>query len=213
MNLKLKKILLIIIISLFTISIITTSYLYLNWYKLETLFDNNLSLTNKIIIIFLLYFFRNYLLIPSTVLILFAWYFLENFLIALIISTIWVSIWILQTYFVWYIFNESLKTKKDFKIISKHSKEIKDNWFKVIFTSAFFPIIPLDIIYYSAWFIKYNIIKAYIAWITWEFLLIFLYTYLWDKAVIYKRYLIYIFIILIFLFLIYYIFKKIKKTS
>lgn len=211
MNLKLKKILLIITISLFTISIITTSYLYFNWYNLESLFDNNLSLTNKIIIIFLLYFFRNYLLIPSTVLILFAWYFLENFFLALIISTIWVSIWIFQTYFVWYIFNENLKTKKEFKIISKYSKEIKNNWFKVIFTSAFFPIIPLDIIYYSAWFIKYNLFKAYIAWITWEFLLIFLYTFLWDKANIYKEFLIYIFIFLIIIISIYYLFKKTKK--
>lgn len=209
---KNKKIISNIIILVFIIWIITSTYLYFNWYNLEKLFNNNLNIATKLLIILLLYFFRNYLLIPSTVIILFTGYFLENFWIALIISTIWVSIWIFQTYFVWYMFSENFSEKKDFKLISKYSKKIKENWFKVIFTSAFFPIIPLDIIYYSAWYIKYNLTKAYLAWITWEFLLIFLYTYLWDKAVIYKKYLIYIFIILILILWIYYIYKKTKKS-
>lgn len=214
MNKKVKNILFITVILLFISWIIFSLYLYFSWFSFQVFFsDTELSLNTKIAIVLLIYFFRNYLFVPSTVIILFTWYFLEIFWISLIVSLIWVSIWIFQTYFVWYLFKEELKNKKDFKLISKYSDKIEQNWFKVIFTWAFFPVIPLDILYYSAWFVKFNFFKAYLAWITWEFTLIVLYTYLGDQADIYSKYLSYIFIIIVIIVLIYFLIKKFYKKN
>lgn len=209
MHKKTKKIFTIIILSLFITWIIISSYLYFSSFDFENYFWNlNLNIYWKILIVFILYFFRNYLLIPSTILILFSWFFLKDFWITLIVSIIWVSIWICQTYFVWYVFWEDLKNNKNFKLISKYNSKIDNDWFKVIFLWAFFPVIPVDILYYSAWFVKYNFLKAYLAWIIWEMPLIILYVYLGKQAHKYSDYLIYI---ALWIWLLYLFYLSIKK--
>lgn len=214
MNKEIKKVFIIIIILLFLSWITITSYLYFWGFDIENYFWNlNLNIYHKVLIVFLLYFFRNYLLLPSTLVILFAWFFLQDFVITLIVSIIWVSIWIFQTYFVWYIFWDNLKKNKNFKLISKYNIRIKQNWFKVIFLWSLFPVIPVDILYYSAWIVKYNILKSYIAWILWEMPLIILYVYLWKEATNYSQYLVYIAILALIIFLIYIYSKKIIKAK
>lgn len=209
MNKNTKKIFTIIISLLFLIWIFFSSYLYFSSFNFENFFWNlSLNIYTKILIILTIYFFRNYLLTPSTVIILFAWFFLQNFWITLITSIIWVSIWIFQTYFVWYIFWENLKNNKNFKLINKYNKKIEENGFKVIFLWAFFPVIPVDILYYSAWFVKYNFLKVYLAWIIWEMPLIILYVYLGEEAHKYSDYLIYIAIWILILYLSYLSIKR-----
>ncbi len=204
-----KKIFTYIIIFLFIVWISSSLYLYFSGYKLEDLFhEKTLSLNIKIIIILILYFFRNYLFIPSTFAILFAGYFLQDFWITLIISIIWVSIWIFQTYFVWYVFWEDLKENKNFQLISKYNEKIKQNGFKVIFWWSLVPIIPVDILYYSAGLIKYNVVKAYLAGILWELPLIILYVYLWKEAYKYSDYILYVALWIGTLYMLYFWIKK-----
>lgn len=209
MNKKTKKIFTLLILSFFILWIWLSSFLYFSSFDFENFFWKlELNMYSKVWIILIIYFFRNYLLIPSTLIILFAGFFLQNFWITLMISIIWVSIWICQTYFVWYIFWEDLKNNKNFKLISKYNDKIQKDWFKVIFLWAFFPVIPVDILYYSAWFVKYNFLKSYLAWIIWEMPLIILYVYLWKQAHKYSDYLIYIALWILLLYLSYQSIKK-----
>lgn len=210
---KNKKIIFTSLILIFFITwLIFNLYFYINWINLKEYLSNlNLTIFNKIIIISFIYIFRNYLLIPSTIIILLTSYFLENFMLTLIISTIWVWVWIFQTYFVWYILSEDLEKNKNIKLIEKYKIKIKENWFKVIFTWAFFPIIPVDIIYYTAWILKYNVFKTFLAWLFWELPLIILYSYLWEKAKIYEKYFIFTFLFIMFIFFINFLVKKYKK--
>lgn len=211
MNKKIKFIITIIILFLFIIWVSSSIFLYITWFDFQDFFsDLKLSINEKVIIVLILYFFRNYLLIPSTFLIIFTWFFLEDFLIWLVVSIIWVWIWIFQTYFVWYIFWEDLKNKSYYKLIEKYNNKIQNDWFKVIFIWSFFPIIPVDIFYYSAGFIKYSILKTFIAWLFWELPLIILYAYLWKEANNYTQYLWYIFLWIIILYLWYLAIKNIS---
>jgi uncharacterized membrane protein YdjX (TVP38/TMEM64 family) len=204
MNKEIKKAFTITILLLFVIWIFISTYLYLGWFNFEEYFSQlNFSVYQKIMIILTIFFFRNYLLIPSTVIIVFTWFFLQNFWISLITSIIWVSIWIFQTYFVWYLLWENLKNNKNFNLINKYKDKIEANWFKVIFIWALFPVIIVDILYYSAWFIKYNFIKSYLAWILWEMPLIILYAYLGKEVNKYIDYLIYIITWILMLYFLY----------
>ncbi|MGE4443611.1 MAG: VTT domain-containing protein [Candidatus Altimarinota bacterium] len=204
-----KKVFTFIIIFLFILGISSSLYLYFSGYKLEDLFhEKTLSLNIKIIIILILYFFRNYLFIPSTFAILFAGYFLQDFWITLIISIIGVSIGIFQTYFVGYVFGEDLKENKNFQLISKYNEKIKQNGFKVIFGGSLVPIIPVDILYYSAGLIKYNVVKAYLAGILGELPLIILYVYLGKEAYKYSDYILYVALGIGTLYMLYFGIKK-----
>lgn len=209
MNKKNKKIFTFIVIFLFFIWITSSLYLYFSWFNFETYFWKlELNIYYKILIILFIYIFRNYLFIPSTVIILFAWFFLQNFLLTCIISIIWVSIGVLQAYFVGYIFWEDLKEKKSFQLITQYNQKIQNDGFKVIFLWAFFPIIPVDILYYSAWLVKYSLIKSYLAGILWEMPLIILYSYLWKEALKYSDYFLYIWGALWIWYIIYLLIKK-----
>lgn len=214
MNKTIKHILKILIILFFVLWIFTSVYLYFLWFDFELFFQNlHLNIYSKIIIILIIFAFRNYFLIPSTVVILLSWFFLQNFLLWFIVNTIWVGIWILQTYLVWYVLWEDLNKNKLFNKILKYKNKIKENWFQVIFIWAFFPIITVDVFYYTAWIIRYNVIKCLIAWLLWELPLILLYSYLWKEASRYKDYFIYIAILLIILYIFYYYIKKHFKKS
>ena len=197
-----RKITLWIIIWLFSIWIIFVLISYFYWIDLKELFVKwNISIEEKVWLIALLYIFRNYLLIPSTVLILITWFILQNFILTLVISTIWVWVWILQTYFVW-------------SNLSWELEKIKQNWFKVIFFASLVPIIPVDLVYYAAALSKYNIKKFFLAGILWEFPLIVLYSYLWKEADKYTKYIIIFFVTLwIFYFSYLYLKEKRKKGS
>jgi len=203
-----------IIVLLFILWICSSLLLYISWFNFELFFQNlNLNVYYKIIIILLIYTFRNYLIIPSTVVILFSWFLFQNFFLWLIINIIWVSIWILQTYFVGYILWDNFIENRLFDKISKYKDKIKENWFKVIFIWAFFPIITVDVFYYSAWLIKYNILKCFIAWLLWELPLIILYSYLWKEASKYSQYIWSIAVWILILFFLYYYIKKTIKTE
>ncbi len=209
MKKKYKKFFTLLIVLFFIVWISISSYLYISWFDFEWYFKKvSLDMNMKITILLVLYFFRNYLLIPSTILILFSWFFLQNFWITLLVSIIWVSFWIFQTYFVWYIFWEDLKSNKNFSLISKYNSKIEADGFKIIFLGSFFPVIPVDILYYSAWFVKYHFIKTYLAGIIWEMPLIILYVYLWKEAQAYTQYFIYIGSWIILLYILYLSIKK-----
>ncbi len=208
------RLLKIIIALLFIFWITSSIFLYFSWFNFELFFQNlNLNIYYKIIIILLIYTFRNYLLVPSTVIILFSWFFLQNFLLSLIVNIIWVGIGILQTYFVGYIFWEDLHKNKLFNKVSKYKDKIQNNWFKVIFLWAFFPVITVDVFYYTAWIIKYSVTKCFLAWLLWEMPLIILYSYLWKEASKYSDYFLYIAIILIIAYILYYYIKKYLKDN
>lgn len=198
-------------ISLFVVGISASVYLYVTGFDFEAYFWNiSLSFEVKIGIIFLLYIFRNFLLIPSTVAILFTGFFLQDFWTTLVISTIWVGIGIWQVYLVGSVFWDSLKQNKHFQIISKYNQKIEKNWFQVIFLWTLIPIIPVDIIYYSAWFIKYHIGKVFLAGLLGEFPLIIVYSYLGKEAQKYDHYFPYIAIWVIIILVIYFFMKKKK---
>ena len=210
MNKKKKRLLSYIIAFLFILWIFTSLFLYFSWFNFELFFQNlNLNIYYKILIILLIYTFRNYLLIPSTAVILFSWFLFQNFLLGLVVNLIWVSIWIIQTYFVGYILRDNFNNNYLFDKITKYKDKIKENWFKVIFIWAFFPIITVDIIYYSAWLIKYNITKCFIAWLLWQLPLIILYSYLWKEASRYSQYIWNIAIWILLMIFLYYYIKKI----
>ncbi len=213
MSKNIKKIIIWIIILLFLTWIWITTYLYFSDFSFEKYFENiSLSLNQKIIIVILVYLFRNYLLLPSTVIILFAWYLLQNFTLTLILSILWVSFWILQSYFIWRVFSkDSLDWKKEKQLILKYNDKIQKDWFKVIFVWSLFPIIPVDLLYVSAWYIKYSAIKTFFAWILWEMPLIILYAYLWKESSKYEEYFAIVWIIIFILFLFYLYLKRLFK--
>lgn len=204
-----KKIITSIIILLFFIGICSSLFLYFSEFDYKNLFlEIDLTIYHKILIVLLLFFFRNYLLIPSTILILFTSYFLENFFLTLIISTIWVGIGIFQTYFVGYVFSEDVKNNKHYHKIEHYNNKIQEKWFTVIFFWALFPIIPVDLLYYSAWFVKYSPVFTFLAWVIWEFPLIILYSYLWEKAHSYEKYFLLVWLLIVLLLSLYYWLKK-----
>lgn len=213
MSKNIKNIIIIIIILLFLIWIWITTYLYFSSFSFEKYLENiTLTLNQKIIIVIIVYLFRNYLLLPSTVIILFAWYLLKNFTLTLILSILGVSFWILQSYFIWKVFSkDSLEQKKDKWLILKYNDKIQKDWFKVIFIWSLFPIIPVDLLYLSAWYIKYSLIKTFFAWILWELPLIILYSYLWKESSKYEEYFAIVWIIIFILFLLYLYLKRLFK--
>lgn len=213
MYLPFRKVLPFFIILLFIIGISWSIYLYIIDFDFENYFSYSpISIEWKIVIILLLYIFRNYLFIPSTLAILFTGFFLQDFWLTLYVSTIGVGIGILQVYLVGYIFWDSLKKYKHFQVISKYNSKIEKNGFKVIFFWTLIPMIPVDLIYYSAWFIKYKVWKVFLAGLLWEIPLIIIYSYLWKEAQKYDHYFPYIAIGVIIAFLFYFLIHK-KKPS
>jgi len=209
MNKKKNNLTIFLISLFFIIWIFLNIYLYYTWFDFKNFFFNlDLKIEFKIWLILVIYFFRNYLFIPSSIIILFSRFLLQDFFIALAVNIIWVSIWIFQTYFVWYIFSNKIEWNTKFKTISKYNEKIQTDWFKAIFIWAFFPIIPVDLFYYSAWLIKYSIMKTFLAWLLWELPLIILYSFLWKEAEKYTGYFLYIWIFIVIIFIIYLIFKK-----
>lgn len=209
MKKKLKRILTIIILLLFIIWIIISWYLYSIWFDFKSYFLNlNISIYYKLLIILIFFIFRNFLFIPSTIIIILAWIILKNFYLTTIISLIWVSIWLIQTYMIWYLFAEDLKKSKFKKQIEKYNNEINEKWTKVIFLWSMFPALPTDIICYAAWFVKFNIFKFYVAWILWELPIILLYCYIWIQAEKYMWFFIYFIMTFFILYLFNLIFKK-----
>lgn len=214
MILKYRRFFSFLILLLFGIWITLGSYLYLSGFEFETYFSSlELNIYSKVCIVAIIYIFRNYLFIPSTLAILFAWFFLQNFWLTLCISILWVSFWICQTYFIWYIFAEDIKNHKHFHIISRYKNKIEKDGYKVIFLWSFFPIIPVDILYYSAWFIKYHFLKTYLAWILWEMPLIILYVYLGKEAYKYSDYFAYIAVWIVIIYIFYKTIKKLLKKE
>lgn len=210
MSKNIKNIIIVIIILLFLTWIWITTYLYFSSFSFEKYFENiTLTLNQKIIIVIIVYLFRNYLLLPSTVIILFAWYLLQNFTLTLVLSILWVSFWIFQSYFIWKVFSkDSLEQKKDKWLILKYNDKIQKDWFKVIFVWSLFPIIPVDLLYLSAWYVKYSAIKTFLAWILWELPLIILYSYLWKESSKYEEYFTIVWLIIFILFLLYLYLKR-----
>ena len=211
---KKNKISLAIIWFFYLIWIIFSIFLYLKWFSLSDLkffVWNNLFLIS---IIFLIIFsLRVLLFIPSTIIIISLWFLTNNFLLTFLISIIWVIIWLIETYFIWYFLNKwvdkEIENTKIYKKIKPYLLKFKENWFKATLFWAFFPFLPTDIICYSAWFVKYNFKNFLIAWILWEFSIIFLYSYLWELANKYISELNYIIIWILIFIWIYYFFKKI----
>lgn len=194
-----KKIKYIILAILFLSWIIFLISAFFLWINLENFFQNlNLNKNEKTILILLFFTFRTYFLIPSTILILLAWYILQDFYLTLTISTIWVSIWIIQAYFIGKFLWEDIKNKK----IIDYQKKIKENWFKFIFLFSLIPIFPLDLVYYAAASSNYDIRKYFLAGILWELPLIIIYSYLWKEAERYTHLIIWTFILIFLLFLI-----------
>lgn len=209
-----KNLSVFLIIWLFIIWIWFWIYAYLSGIDLKDFFSwNKFSLETKIFFLSLLYIFRNYLLIPSTILILLTWFILRDFWLTLAISTIWVGIWILQTYFVWKTFSKNLENSKKFQVIENYRKKIKENWFQVIFFASLIPIIPVDLVYYAAALSKYDIKKFFLAGILWELPLIILYSYLWKNAEKYIFFIWWFFIILGIFYFSYKFFRREKNTQ
>lgn len=209
-----KNLSVFLIIWLFIIWIWFWIYAYLSGIDLKDFFSwNKFSLETKIFFLSLLYIFRNYLLIPSTILILLTWFILRDFWLTLAISTIWVGIWILQTYFVWKTFSKNLENSKKFQVIENYRKKIKENWFQVIFFASLIPIIPVDLVYYAAALSKYDIKKFFLAGILWELPLIILYSYLWKNAEKYIFFIWWFFIILGIFYFSYKFFRREKTLN
>ena len=187
---KTRKIFLtLIILFLFVSGIMTSIYLYSTGFHLENFLTTlDIGLYEKIGIILLLYIFRNYLFIPSTLIIIVSGIILENFWLTAIVSMIGVTIWLIQTYAIGYLFREDLKRKKSFAIITKHQEEIAKNGTKAIFFWAMFPSLPTDLICYAAGFIEFNFFKFLFAAVAWELPIILLYSFLWVQAEIYMSY-------------------------
>jgi len=207
-----KKIITVILIIFFIIWILFSVYLYNIWFRIEDLKNYLWDNIYLIIIIFLLLFsLRIFLFIPSTLIIIWLWILVDNFLLTLIISIIWIFIWLLQTYYIWYLLEEDLEWWNIIKKIEPHLLKIKENWFLYVFLWCLTPFFPTDLICYSSWFARYNLSKFLIAWMLWELPLIILYSYLGWKADLFIDNLNYIFIWIFIIFIFYYIFKKIKQ--
>ena len=210
---KINKKLLIFFLALFFISwIIISLYLYNIWFKIDDLIN---YIRNNILVVCLVFIFifsiRIFLFIPSTIIIIWLWLLIDNFLLTFIISSIWIFIWLIQTYFIGYLLEENLEWWKIIKKIKPHLLKIKEKWFLYIFLWCLAPILPTDLICYSAWFTRYKLSKFLLAWMLWEIPLILLYSYLWWKADIFLQKINYILIWLLFWIIIYFVFKKIRK--
>lgn len=207
-----KKVFLFLIIFLFGIGIFLAIYSYSTGFDIKNFFEKSeFGLVAKVWILSFLYIFRNYLFIPSTLLILLTGFILQDFILTLIVSTIWVWIWILQTYFVGMTFADSVEKNKHYETIKKYQEKIKQNGFRVIFFASLIPIIPVDLVYYAAATTKYDIRKFFLAWILWEFPLIILYSWLGMEAKKYIFYIMGIFIVLGILYFGYLMWKKRAK--
>ena len=203
-----KNLALKIIIILFVIGIVTSLTMYVSWFKFEDfLEEHNFWMWVKISFLLLFFTFRNYFFIPSTIVILLAWFILQDFWPTLIVSEIWVWIWLLQTYFVGKTFEWHFENTNKFRVIKSYMKKIKENWFKVIFFGSLIPVLPVDLIYYAAALSKYDIRKFFLAGIMWETPLIILYCYMWAEAEKYFAYIIWIFTILWTLYAFYLLYK------
>lgn len=207
-----KKILTIILALLFIIWIILSIFLYTIWFRIENLIN---LIWNNIIVIFLfsllIFSVRIFLFIPSTLIIIWLWVLTNNFLLTFILSTIWIFIWLLQTYYIWSLLEDDLEWGKIIKKIKPHLEKINKNWFIYVFIWCLTPVLPTDLICYSAWFAKYKLSKFLLAWMLWEIPLILIYSYLGLRAELFMKNINYIFILLIFIIIIYLLFKKYKK--
>jgi uncharacterized membrane protein YdjX (TVP38/TMEM64 family) len=209
-----KKLLTIILLTLFISWIMFSLYLYSIWFKVEDLVKYTES--NMIIIILwelFIFSIRIFLFLPISILIITLWTIIDNILLTFLISIIWVFIWIIQTYYIWYLINKDLEWNKLIGKIEKHIKKLKKNWFYYIFFWSLFPMVPVDLIYYAAWFEKYNIYKFIFASFLWSIPIVFIYSYLWDNASLLIQKITYIIVILLIIILIYLIFKKIFKKK
>jgi uncharacterized membrane protein YdjX (TVP38/TMEM64 family) len=210
---KINKKFLILFLALFFISwIIISLYLYNIWFKIDDLIN---YIWNNILVVCLVFIFifsiRIFLFVPSTIIIIWLWLLIDNVLLTFIISSIWIFIWLIQTYFIGYLLEENLEWWKIIKKIKPHLLKIKEKWFLYIFLWCLAPILPTDLICYSAWFTRYKLSKFLLAWMLWEIPLILLYSYLWWKADIFLQKINYILIWLLFWIIIYFVLKKIRK--
>jgi uncharacterized membrane protein YdjX (TVP38/TMEM64 family) len=210
---KINKKFLILFLALFFISwIIISLYLYNIWFKIDDLIN---YIWNNILVVCLVFIFifsiRIFLFVPSTLIIIWLWLLIDNVLLTFIISSIWIFIWLIQTYFIGYLLEENLEWWKIIKKIKPHLLKIKEKWFLYIFLWCLAPILPTDLICYSAWFTRYKLSKFLLAWMLWEIPLILLYSYLWWKADIFLQKINYILIWLLFWIIIYFVLKKIRK--
>lgn len=118
------------------------------------------------------------------------------------------SIGLIQTYAIGYLFREDLAEKTSFGIITKYNKDIAKNGAKVIFFGAMFPSLPTDIICYAAGFIEYNFLKFYLAAIAGEFPIVMLYAFLGVQAEQYMSYFVYFIGIFLVVFLGWWVWKR-----
>lgn len=204
-----KKILTIIIGLLFVSWILFSLYLNNIWFEIESLTkytENNIF----ILILWSLFIFsvRIFLFIPIWVLIILLSSITNNLLLTFTISIVWFLISALEIYYIWYLLNDDLKWKSFVKKIEKYTLKIKEKWFIYIFYWSIIPLIPVDLIYYAAWFEKYNIKKFILASVLWSIPIIFLYSYLWEKSELLMENVKYIAILILIIFVLYYIIKK-----
>ncbi len=204
-----KFLLISIIVLLFVFGIGTSMYLYMTGFDFKAFFVSlNIGIYQKIGILLGLYLFRNYLFVPSTVIILITWALLQNFYLSAIVSIVWVSIGIAETYIIGYfIWKEMVDTKK-LKIMHKYKKQIQENGVKIVFFSCMFPLTPVDILYYAAGFIRYKFVPFFFAALLGEMWLILLYVFVWVQAEKYVNASIYFILASLVIFWGYYFWKK-----
>jgi uncharacterized membrane protein YdjX (TVP38/TMEM64 family) len=187
----------------------TTAYLYFTGFDIRNFFAHiELTTVEKASVFLLLFSFRNYFLLPSTFLILATWFVLEDFYLTLLVSIAWVAIWITQTYFVGYLFAENLREKKEFALVKKYEEKIKRDGFKVIFFWSLVPTIPVDILYYTSGFVKFDFSKVFAAGFLGELPLVVAYSYLWIRIEAYMKYFSSIAVWLLLLLAAYFIVRK-----
>jgi len=158
------KLLTVILWTLFILWIMFSLYLSNTWFKIEDLAEYTKD-NIFIIILWALFIFsiRIFLFIPISILIIALWTIIDNILLTFLISIIWLLISALQTYYIWFLINSDLKWNRFVKKIEYYTLKIKEKWFIYIFFWSMLPLIPVDLIYYAAWFEKYNILKFIIA--------------------------------------------------
>jgi len=207
-----KKLLTIILGALFILWIMFSLYLKNIWFKIEDLAEYARDNT-FIVILWSLFIFsiRIFLFLPISILIISLWTIIDNVLLLFLVSIIWVFIWALETYYIWFLIKDDLEWNKLIKKIEHHIAKIKDKWFIYIFIWSMLPIVPVDLVYYAAWFERYSIKKFIIASVLWSVPIVFLYSYLWEKSNLLMENIKYIVVILLILLIMYYIFKKIFK--
>lgn len=208
---KNKNIVVIVLISLFISWIITSLYLHKIWFDIINIANhiwNNIFLL--ILVTLFIFSIRIFLFIPSTLLIIWLWAITNNFLLTVIISTIWILIWLLQTYHIWVLIENNSEGSKTIKKIKPHLKKIEKRWFTYILIWCFAPFLPTDIICYSAWFIRYKLSLFLLAWMLWELPLIILYSYLWWNASDVLKNINYLLFVIIILTILFFLNKKYK---